>query len=208
MFVHKVHSVDRVHSGKSSGPSLEIRNPLLVPTSLVSQRLNRVEVGGFESGVGAEHNSNDRADQKSVNDPIKRYDGCHFEEEGGRVRPALPARRATPSRRRPLELIVRSRPACAGGPRGAPLPDAPRPSSAVRDRLGRLTSHRSQSTSMANASMCNLPPKRSSGLRLPMASSSGNMIGPQTGWGLTVRHRFTMTGWCLRLQPMVREGES
>src|SRR6266567_2429502 len=48
----------------------------------VSQRIDRVEVGGFEGGVGSEHDSDDGANHQSDNDPIHRDDGRQFQHQG------------------------------------------------------------------------------------------------------------------------------
>src|SRR5882724_5718663 len=50
--------------------------------SLVSQRVDRIEVGCFESGVGPENDSDDRADQQAEDDPVHGDDGRHFEKKG------------------------------------------------------------------------------------------------------------------------------
>src|ERR1051326_5627684 len=42
------------------------------PVSLVAQRFDRIEIGGFERGIGAEDDSHHRTDQQAEEDPINR----------------------------------------------------------------------------------------------------------------------------------------
>src|SRR5437016_13016915 len=60
-----------------------ITNHELRTASFVSQRLDRIEVGRFESGVSTENDSDDRAAQEAEDDPVQGDDRRHFEKKRG-----------------------------------------------------------------------------------------------------------------------------
>src|SRR6476661_2849323 len=52
----------------------------VIALSLIPQRFNRIEVGGFECGVGPKNYPDQRTDEQTNPRPVQRNGGRHFQE--------------------------------------------------------------------------------------------------------------------------------